>query len=879
MSKLLKLTGIISLLICIFGKAEKVEYVINFGTKEKKIEFIERIRLTKNKVYLPEIAKLLEDSDEEVRVKASLTLYEIGDSTCIDFYRKALSDSYWQVRLYGIKGLVKFGEGDIIPDLINFLKDPYWQIRYYSAIGLGKYGNEDVIKVLIDNLNDKSLKVKEAILISLKKLMWKNIAREKFKSLSESELQPVFDCFNGSEKIKLLAISLFENSNDKRVIPYLVKLLGDESDEVKIKSLWALERFKSSNIEEIEGLLSEASVKVKIEAIKTLVRLKGEEGIEGLIKGLSDENENVRLYSLWALEKFRNPSSYPEIVNCLNDSSQIVREETINLIERLNDPLMIYPLQAFINDKKNPVESRMIALIELGIIGQNDLENVKEFLKECLKSEEKEIRYAAIESFYYLDKFDDYYIKNLVYMEKNDPYLRIRKESSRIISEIIKEAINSINSPIKQEREFMLKKVENFVGSDQVNKLLLKMFYSKYPEVREKFAFLVKENPNKIFSRNIRELMKEPDIEIKKLCAMAIGEMEDKNAISLLKQGLKSVDPEYQLICAWALAKMKREDGIEIILKNLDNEEINLQKLAVESLAFLEKNFYSHFLLKKLYQSEIDVKLIAAWGLAKIGEIKGLEVLVRFSETNIEPIRTLANKYLQDKKIPLSLRSKIPEIREEIYRNKLGVQEIIPKIIYSYKTDLPIDLDGEENESIWKMIEKENKFIVLGDEKTPIDIQTKVASVYDDENIYFLFICEMPSNKIPDLESRDFITISLNPKNSFNEWYQFVFHPLNPLQDINSPYIKYCYIWKLYKDEEPEKLWTSNWQVFSKIKGNRYVVEVSIPLKDLKVEKIKDNIQWYINFHREIDDYKASTWTGRIDQPEQFGVIIFKENL
>jgi len=863
------------LILClIFGSFVEPSVVL-YGTKTKKIEFIKNVLNKKDKVNLKELGILLEDEDKEIRSLASYTLYEIGDSTCVDYYKKALGDSYWQVRLYGIKGIFKFGEGDILDSLVSALDDSYWQVRYYASLGIGKYGNEESIEVLISHLNDENIKVKEAILVSLRNLMWKNISRNTFKSMSENELKNVFDCFNtDNENIKLLTISLFEGANDKRCIPYLVKLLGDKSDEVKIRALWLLEKFKASNIEEIEGLLSEPSVKLKIEAIKTIVRLKQEEGIEGLINGLNDENESVKIYSLWGLEKFKNPVSYPEIVKCLADKSMSVRNETINLIERLNDPLFIKPLIKFIEDKNIDTEYRKIAIVELGKIGKGNIELVKEKLKNYLKNQNREIRYASIEGFYFLDRYDDDYIRNLVYMEKNDPDIRIRKISSRYLDEIIKESILKIESSKKEERDFILDKVENFAGSKEINKLLLKMFYSKYPEVREKSLMILRSNPDRLFAKNVRELIKEPDLEMKKLCAIILGEIKDKNSINILKQGLKHFDPEYQLICAWALAKIGKRDGLKIILKNLDNENINYQKLAVEGLVFLNDKYYSSYLLKKLYDSELEIKLLSAYGLSRMGDYTGFEILVRLSEANVEPIRTNANIYLKDPKIPSSLKNKINSIREEIYKSKLGIQELRQKVIYSFKTDTPIEIDGEDNEGIWRMIEGTDEFISIVDEKIFSDIQTKIASCYDNENIYFLFICENPSRNFINYDTRDFITISINPQNSAKEWYQFVFHPLMD--------VKYSYIWKIYKDDDIDKLWKPDWKVKTDVapgRRMRWVAEVAIPIKDLKIEKIEKEMVFRVNFQREIHDYVTSTWTGRIDIPEQFGLLIFKENL
>jgi len=65
------------------------------GTDQKKMEIIGKIKKTGNKVYLPELAQVLEkEKKDEIRSSASLALLEAGDSTCIPYYRKAVGDTY-----------------------------------------------------------------------------------------------------------------------------------------------------------------------------------------------------------------------------------------------------------------------------------------------------------------------------------------------------------------------------------------------------------------------------------------------------------------------------------------------------------------------------------------------------------------------------------------------------------------------------------------------------------------------------------------------------------------------------------------------------------------------------------------------------------------
>lgn len=843
---------------------------IKYGTSTQKIKFIQKVLNLADRTYLPQLGQLLNDEDEIVRSKAAYTLWKIGDSTCVDYYKKGLKDNYWQVRLYSIKGLIKFATGKDLPEFINALDDPYWQIRYYAASGTGKYGNENSVGTLVRHINDSNEKVKEEILWALTKLMWSPESREKFKTLPDSSVKNIFNLLKGTNNfLKIRTIWLIEATGDRRGIPYLIGALDDVNDEVKIRSVWALEELKATEAaDEIEGLLSDASVKVKIESIKTLVRMKTEEGLEGIVKGLRDPDESVRIYSLWALEKFKNVGTYPGIVNCLSDESQAVREYAIKIIEEIKDPIFIPLLERFIDKKENPINARVTALNILGKIGD---ESVKSYLMEKTKDPDQLIRYGAIVAFSYLDKYDNDYLSVLSYLEKNETCRRVKTESKKILNEVANELIEKINSSNSSDREFALSKVDFIIQTQESRKLIYKMLISDYPEVRSKAVEIVVKKPERFFARGIKESLNESDIQTRKMAAIAIGEIGDRSAIPLLKKGLKHFDSEFQLYCAWALAKMGVRDAFPYAMNFINSSNPEFQKKAAEIFGFLRDTRSTGILLKKLKEGELGVKLECAYSLAKMGEIKGLEFLVRISEQQIEPLRTEANRYLNSNSIPLSLRARIPQIREAIYKEKLGVQEVIQKFMFAYRVTGMIDVDGKDNDRYWQMVKKANKFIRIEGEKVPFDVQTKVAAGYDDKNLYFLIICESQGSSDINLNSRDFITISINPFNSENKWYQFVLHPLE--------LIKYSYVWKFYTDDEPEKSWKSNWIAKAKVESNRWIAEISIPLSDLEVKKIKSGDKWDINFLREINQKSTSTWTGRIDDPEQFGVLIFKESL
>jgi len=857
-----------SLLSNSYGSVKKLELQgVKYGTQREKLSSLEKLININNKIYLPQIAEFLNDPSDEVRSKAVYALLVIGDSTCLPYFKKALQDSWWQVRLYAIKGIVKYGEGNVLIEFLKSLDDSYWQVRYYGAIGLGKYGDENVMENLINHLGDKNIKVQEEILWALNRLMWRNEARAKFKKLSKNTISPLVEKLKSKEtSIKIRTIWVLESTGDKRSIPYLIKTLTDKDPEVKIRVVWALENLKATEAEDaIEGELEGDSLQVKLESIKTLVRLKSRDTVNGLVRRLKDRDEKIRIYALWALERFNQSSTYPAIVKTLTDPSQSVREYAVKLIENIRSPEFYPLLEDLVTSDDVAIKVKILSLSILGRIGDKSIDG---FLLGIAKGDNFQLRKSAIENLFLVDTFDNDSLRLLCYMESFDENLSVRKKASILLKKIMQKLFDEMDSSEKEKRINALEKLEVLEGSKNFKFLLMVIAKSEYPEVREKMAFFAQKKPNLYIIEDLRKIFQEPNIIAKKYSALALGTIKDRNSIELLKEGLKSFDPELQINCAWALAKMRLKDGFPIAVNFLRSNNPELQKKSAEVFAFLKDKRASDVLLKSLSNSELDVKVVCAWALARMGEMKGLEVLVKLSGENIEPVRTIANEYLEDPGIPVFLKNEIAYLREGFYREKMGIQEVSPKIMRAFRSSSPIQIDGKNNDRFWKIVEEENKFLIVEGDKSQADIQTKVAVGYDEENLYFLIICDDPDTSSLHLTSRDFITICLNPENSFEKWYQFVVHPFN--------HIRYCYVWKFYGNEKPEKVWDSLWKSETIIGSGNWMVEISIPLSDIGVDKIIPGSKWNVNFQRESENnFLTTTWTGRIDNPEQFGDMIF----
>jgi len=841
---------------------------LRYAPASQKISIVQRLVAEKNRVYLPEIGALLDDPSREVRSQAASALLELGDITCLPFFKKGLSDDWWQVRLYSCQGLVRFGDSSCVTEFLRCLDDSYWQVRYYGACGLSKFGDEEVIEPILNHLKDSKVEVLEELLWALTRLFWRDAARAKFKRLPQEKIELVSNLLkNPSVAVRLRTIWALESSQDERVIPFLVAALEDKELEVCLRSLWALERLKATDARfAIESQMEKPSVKLKLEAIKTLTRLKAIDTVDGLLRRLLDEKEDVRIYSLWALEKIKDPVSYPEIVARLGDSSRRVREYAVYVIESMKDQQFIPVLENFITSEDVSQEARVLSFQLLGKIGGPE---TKEFLMEMARSEDKISRAEALKAFFSIDRFDSDLVRLLTYAEKNDSAKEVRQVSSHLLQNLQNNLIEYLTGNDAKKRQKALEVLPQMMEAPQAVAILKVMGKSEYPEVREALAQVVAVTGTPVVLQALEEMMKEPNVIARRSAAVALGVTARRQAAAILKKNLSSEDQELQVICAWALARLGEKDGRLVAVKGLNSFDPVIQKKAAETLGYLGDTKATGALLKAIVDCELEVKAACAWALARLGETKGVDLLVRLSLQSVEPVRTQAERYLQDRDLPVHCQHLIPVVRNRILSEQLGMKEAKQrKLKVSYLTG-DIIIDGSDSDRAWKAVTLENTFIVLGPERVPADIQTKVSFLYDEKYLYFLCVCDDPDAEKLTRFSRDFVSVAVAPQGQKKQWYQFVVHPFND--------IRYSYIWKFYKDDEPERQWFSSWETMTGRQANRWLVEAKIPLAEIGVKEVTSDLIFLVNVHRESSLHPLSTFSGRIDNEEQFSLLVFEK--
>src|SRR5260370_27404306 len=162
--------------------------------------------------------------------------------------------------------------------------------------------------------------------------------------------------------------------------------------------------------------------------------------------------------------------------------------------------------------------------------------------------------------------------------------------------------------------------------------------------------------------------------------------------------------------------------------------------------------------------------------------------------------------------------------------------------------------DGDSSKPSWKHSESvEFDTEVSGTSHSP-QISTRVASVWTETHIYFLFWCRYDSLNVyqgedPKVErwqlwDRDVAEVFLNPRpERVNHYYEFEVAPNNQWIDL-----------EIDKNKNPfnDASWNSHFEHATRIdaKNHLWTAEMRIPISSMNVSAIHPDVEWRTNFFR-----------------------------
>ncbi|MFA5793594.1 MAG: HEAT repeat domain-containing protein [Candidatus Brocadiia bacterium] len=119
---------------------------------------------------IPDIIKLLENADADIRRSAIEALDKLGAKESIPQIAKLLQDNDPGVRWAAVGTLGAFDAKESIPEIIKLLQDNEWCVRWPTVSALGKLGAKEAIPEITKLLQDDNKFVRHDAVVALRQL-------------------------------------------------------------------------------------------------------------------------------------------------------------------------------------------------------------------------------------------------------------------------------------------------------------------------------------------------------------------------------------------------------------------------------------------------------------------------------------------------------------------------------------------------------------------------------------------------------------------------------------------------------------------------------------------------------------------------------------
>ena len=333
------------------------------------------------------LLKSLEDNDEGTRKVALEALLQLPikwaereRKNIIQDGKDKLSNPYPEVRMYTVRVLARsrYKEGENL--IIAALRDKNDEVVRTAIEELGYSDNEGYLKDVLPFFSSENKTVRDTSVKAFhqiaerttkerayyerrgtKRVITKindNLPRTNSHQLQRTASGLlVSELSKGNMQGKISALSIVDDYEDERIEPQLIRLLDDESPEVRSRSAFLLREYGTGqSVPGLVKVLKTTDRKLKLNAIFALGVVGDERAKKPLMELRKDNDENVRSAALEALEKYCDP-------DYLNDSNPRLRAAALRCLEqRGNTDVYKIALAELVSRKSQP---QMIAAMDV----------------------------------------------------------------------------------------------------------------------------------------------------------------------------------------------------------------------------------------------------------------------------------------------------------------------------------------------------------------------------------------------------------------------------------------------------------------------------------------------------------------------------------
>jgi HEAT repeat protein len=178
------------------------------------------------------------EAEMDIKRLAVSELGKLGNKHSGPVLKEALSINNHELQAEIVNALIQVEDADVFPICKRFFKHPYAGVRAACVRGLYKAGKEDAAPLLIEALKDENVEVRNS---SAMFLGWIE-SRDAIPALLQVAAA------DSDLRVRKSAIQALENIRDEGAVLPLIRLLNDDSKDIRDRVLVALERITGETL-------------------------------------------------------------------------------------------------------------------------------------------------------------------------------------------------------------------------------------------------------------------------------------------------------------------------------------------------------------------------------------------------------------------------------------------------------------------------------------------------------------------------------------------------------------------------------------------------------------------------------------------------------
>lgn len=309
-----------------------------------------------------EIIKNTQSQDQQVREEAVDLLGQLATPDAIDTLLMIIKDKAEDrsLRRKALWSLRMIGDEAVIQPLAEILKDEGYPDSSEIIFVIGDIGGERAAKVLLDILQSSDENLKFFVASAL-------------GNVGDMQAIPSLTQLYRSTKnmsVKAEVALALGKLHDKHVIPFLIALLKDSSeDENRRKDAAEVlgDLREQEAIQPLIEVLNDKSSLIKHSAILALRKLASKQATPALVRVLiQDEDENNRYAAAYALGKVGEGQAIQPLLETLSKDEDVdTRFAAASAISELNKPEAVAPLLKILTESGD-LDTQLAAVAALG---------------------------------------------------------------------------------------------------------------------------------------------------------------------------------------------------------------------------------------------------------------------------------------------------------------------------------------------------------------------------------------------------------------------------------------------------------------------------------------------------------------------------------